>query len=137
MESVNIFTDIGALEEEIHQKYQTVPFWEKVKLTLLDHKKVIIPFLFIIALIFLLSEPESPEPVNYIGKQSGGAGVMGKIASPISSTFGMVTGVLGKLFRLLTLIITIIMIPLIPIMLYCLVAYFIIKKFLFMFTSLK
>ena len=95
-----------------------------------------------------LNTPISEVPSAII-QQTGGEGeeggedglrkksVMSQISSPVSTTFGMVTAVISKFLKFLLLLLMIIMVPTIPILLYCLVAYFVIKKFLSMFTRLK
>lgn len=57
------------------------------------------------------------------------------LASPISSTFGFVTSVIGKILKLIFLFFVIILIPTVPIVLYALAAYFMIRKFLGFFSS--
>jgi len=49
----------------------------------------------------------------------------------------MITNVLGKFLKLLMLLVMIVLVPSVPIILYCLVAYYVIKRFLFMVTSVR
>lgn len=135
MKVIEIFTDIGSTEDEINEKYPPQnELIRKIHLWLYQNKQILIIFCLLV-IIYLFSIDD--EPVEYTHNQSGGAGAMSKLANPVGSTFNMVTSVVGKLMRLVTLVITIILVPTIPILLYCLVAYYIIKKFLFMITSMK
>ena len=147
MEDIEIFTDIGSTEEEINEKYPPQNKFDKIHIWLYQNKFLLI-IICLLIIFYLLNDRDdntqienTPLPTQSGGgrksfKQSGG-GSMAKLASPVSSTFGIVTGALGKVLRFFMLIITIILIPTIPIVLYCLVAYYIIKKFLFMVTTIK
>ena len=143
MENIEIFTDIGSTEEEINEKYPLQNNLDKIHLWLYQNKFLLI-IICLFVIFYLLNEGDDSNEIQIprqVGggskfKQSGG-GSMAKLASPVSSTFSIVTGALGKVLRFFMLIITIILIPTIPIVLYCLVAYYIIKKFLFMVTTIK
>ena len=134
MKVIEIFTDIGSTEDEINEKYPAQnELIKKIHIWLYQNKQILM-IIGILIIIYLFNNVD--EPVQYTYNQSGG-GTMSKLGSPIGSTFSLVTSVVGRLFRMVMLIVTIILIPTIPILLYCLVAYYIIKKFLFMITSIK
>jgi hypothetical protein len=134
MKVIEIFTDIGSTEDEINEKYPPQnELIKKIHIWLYQNKQILM-IIGILIIIYLFNNVD--EPVQYTYNQSGG-GTMSKLGSPIGSTFSLVTSVVGRLFRMVMLIVTIILIPTIPILLYCLVAYYIIKKFLFMITSIK
>lgn len=154
MKDIEIFTDIGLSEEDINNKYpeQDEPsIIDIMKEYAVKYKIIVVPVLLMI-LIYLFDNDISSFPVKQSGGfiQSGGdgenvaaaaapksSGYLSKAASPVSSTFNIVMGTVRKLFSLVSLIITAILIPTIPILVYCGVAYYVIKKFLFMITSLK
>jgi hypothetical protein len=129
MKVIEIFKDISSTEDEINEKYP-------VKENLIAYKihewlyknKIILMVTLTLLIIYLLNYEEQPIEIN----QSGGG-----LSAPVSGVFGIVTGALGKFFKVIMLILTIVLTPAIPIVLYCLVAYFIIKKFLFMVTTIR
>lgn len=133
MTTIEIFTDIGSTEDDINNKYpqpETLNLYQKIVQWAERYKLIVVPVLLIL-MIYLFDN--SDKKIN----QSGGAGLLAKAASPVSSTFGLVTAGLGHFFRLITLIITIILVPTIPIVLYCFLAYYVIKRFVFMITTVK
>ncbi len=60
-----------------------------------------------------------------------------KLMSPVTSTFNLVISVVGKFLKLILLLFMIILVPTVPILIYCLVAYFVIRKFLNMFKTIR
>lgn len=124
---IEIFTDLGSTEDEINEKYPLQDEWVKKIHFWLYQNKLLLIVIGLLIIIYLF-DYEEITPI----KQSGGG-----ITSPVSSTFGFVTNVLGKFLRMIMLIITVILTPTIPILLYCLIVYYVIKKFLFMITSIK
>ena len=153
MTTIEIFTDIGSTEEEINDKYplqEELTTYQKIIKYLEEHKLILIPILLTIVLIetiiYFISYKKSS--INQSGgdgevaptEAKGGAGkksLLSSASSPVSSTFGIVTKALGYFFRLIMLLITIILVPTIPILLYCLLAYYVIKRFVFMVTTVK
>ena len=140
MTTIEIFTDIGSTEDEIKHKQPRLPevtIYQKISGWIEKYKLIDVPVMLIL-LIYLFdnSNNKSNGKLNKTN-QSGGAGYMSQAMSPVSSTFTLVTSALGHFIRLITLIITIIMVPTIPILLYCLAAYYVIKRFLFMITTIK
>ena len=79
------------------------------------------------------SQTNTGTPTNSSSKSS----TLKKVTSPVSTTFGMITNALGKFLKLLMLLIMIVLVPSVPIILYCLIAYYVIKRFLFMVTSVE
>lgn len=154
--TIEIFSDIGLTDDEINQKYPKNQY-EHQDIThrvsnWIEQHPIIFSVTIIIILIILVDLNLTKKSIKII--QSGGNPMentrndmmnsdgtgketMRKIKSPVSSTFGMVTGALGKFLKLLLLLVMIVLVPTIPILLYCLVAYYIIKKFLLMFTKIK
>ena len=161
-----MFDDIGLSEDEINNKYPEPSLSRKFKIYLQKNKQriiktTIISVVLVLTLFYLYNilfnsnilVKKLHQKNQYGGggkfKQTGGEGeeggedglrkksVMSQISSPVSTTFGMVTAVISKFLKFLLLLLMIIMVPTIPILLYCLVAYFVIKKFLSMFTRLK
>lgn len=149
MRTIEMFDDTGLNEEEINKKYPELTFNQKIKDYLKTYKnQIIVGGLIFIILIYLLNRIE----INNKILQSGGnpmeasmdmrdpsqeQSVGSKIMSPMSSTFGMVTTVLGKFLKLLLFLVMIILVPTVPVLLYCLLAYYVIRRFLVMFTRLK
>lgn len=132
MSTIEIFTDIGSTEYEINDKYPPLldlTAYQKFTIWVEKYKLIIVPIMLIV-IIYLFDN-------HKIIKTQNGGGLMSQAASPVSATFGLVTGALGNFIRLIMLIITIIMVPAIPILVYCILAYYIIKRFLFMITTVK
>jgi hypothetical protein len=162
MRQIEMFTDVGLSEDEINKKYPEPTFLKKIK-NFINNYKILIAPLIIIIIIYLVEviSKQSANNSPHIFKQSGGnpmmaeealsqsassganmesssgSSTMRKVRSPVSSTFGMITSVLGKFLKLLMLLVMIVIIPSVPIILYCLVAYYVIKRFLFMVTSVE
>lgn len=134
MDSIEIFTDIGSIEEEINEKYPQENRFNKIYFWIFQNKNLLI-VICLLLILYLLNNNNNTNDNPIIINQTGGGWT--KLASPVSSTFGLVTSIIGKLFSILMLLITIILIPTLPIVLYCLVAYYIIRKFLFMVTSIR
>lgn len=77
------------------------------------------------------------QQMNEMEEGGGKPGYSSKIMSPVSSTFNLVLTVVGKFLKLILLLFMIILVPTVPILIYCLMAYFVIRKFLNMFTTIR
>ena len=107
------------------------PSWKDIiKIKFEESKHIIVPYCVFLILFVALSEPNI-SPSNTMIQTGGG------MTSPIASTFNMVLNAVSQFFRFILLILTIIMIPAVPILLYCLIAYYVIRKTVLMFTTLK
>lgn len=57
------------------------------------------------------------------------------LAVPISSTYGFVTSTINKILKILLIVLGVIFFPVVPLVLYIIVAFFMIRKFLGFFSS--